>query len=191
MFIDVSDISIFCYQLSRSDFTNPLDSWHVVGRVAAYGQDIYHLFRCMDAIFRTYLFGIDDFIVASSLAWLELTDVVRYELAVILIRSHHEYLEALFPASFGHGADHVIRFESLYHQDRESHRLAKFAERFERIYYELRSLISGSFVFRIHFMSECSPRRIKGDCQMCGLFLVNEFEYVFCESEQDGHVCSL
>ena len=40
-------------------------------------------------------------------------------------------------------------------------------------------------------MSECASRRVECDCQMGGFFLLDEFEDIFCESEEDGHVCTL
>ena len=39
-------------------------------------------------------------------------------------------------------------------------------------------------------MPECAARRIECYSQMTGLFLLDEFEDIFCESEQYGHVSS-
>ena len=37
-------------------------------------------------------------------------------------------------------------------------------------------------------MPECASGRVEGDCKVSGFFLLDEFEKVFGESEEDGHV---
>ena len=60
--IDVFHIVEFADQLSGTHFADSLDTWHIVGCVAAEGKDFYHLLRPADAVF------VADFLNVNQLA---------------------------------------------------------------------------------------------------------------------------
>ena len=184
MSVDFLYCTVLGYELACTYFADSFDSGNVVGRVAAYGQDLDDLFRPCDVVFLADLCDIDDFIVGAGLARLVLKYVLGDQLTVVLVRSHHVYGKAFLFSPLGHRSDYVVSLESLDHQNREVHRLAKFAERFKRIDDQLGSLASCSLIFRVHLVSECASRRVECNRQVGRLLLLNEFQYVFCESEQ-------
>ena len=105
-FVDVGiyvlNRSVLGYELARADFTDSLHSRNVVGGVSAYCKDLDELFGGLDAELFAYLGDVHQLVVASGFAWLELGDVLGYELAVVLVRGYHIHVKPFFFSTFGH-----------------------------------------------------------------------------------------
>ena len=94
--------SEFRDEFSGTDFSNALDSRHVVGCVSAYCEDLHHLLRCVYAVFFADLDGVYDLRLASGFSRFILQDIRRYELAVVLVRGDHIHCEAFLLGALGH-----------------------------------------------------------------------------------------
>ena len=119
------DRAVSGHQFAGTDFSDPLYSRDVVGRVSADGQHLDDLERGLDPVFGAYLLHAQDLVVSSCLARLVLPDMVFDQLAVVLVGSYHVHVQSFGCASLGCGTDHVVGFESRHHQGRDIHCLAK------------------------------------------------------------------
>ena len=138
--VDLFHCAVLRDELACADFSDAFHSRDIVRGVTADGEDLDYLFGSADVVFFAYLPDIDDFVVASAFARLELVYVRRNELTVVFVRSHHIYCESLLLGSLSHGSHYVIRLEARYHQHRDLHCPAELAERFERVDDQLRRL---------------------------------------------------
>ena len=102
MIIYFSDTSVFCDQLAGTDFTDSLDSGHIVRTVANDCKDFDNLLRSADAVFPTDLLNVHQFVLASGFSWLVLDDGWRYELTIVFVRGYHICCKPIFLSTFCH-----------------------------------------------------------------------------------------
>ena len=181
----------FRYEFAGSDLSHTLDAGNVVGCIAAYRKYFDYLLRSCDVIFLADLLHVNKFVVASGLARFVLDYVRTDQLAIVFVRGYHVGFESLSLRPFCHRAYHVVRLIAFQHQDRKTHGLAQFAQRLKGVYHKLRGLASCALVFRVHFMSERTSRWVERYSEVGRFLPFDQFEDVFCESEEDGHVRTL
>ena len=191
MGVDILHGPIFRDELGSTDFSDALDARNVVGRIAAEGQHLDDLGRIGDSVFPADGGLVDHFVLAPAFSGFDLKDMVCNQLTVILVRGHHVDIRSLGAVSAGDRTDDIVGLVAALHQDRDVQRLAELRQRFQRIDDQLGRLAPVGLVGRVHFVAEGSARRVEGHGQVGGLFPLNQFEEVFGESEQDGHVHSL
>ena len=189
--IDVLHGAVLRNKFPRTDFADAFHAGHVVGRITAEGKHFNDLYRRGYAVFLAYRLGVQDNVFATDISGLYLIDVFVHQLAVVLVGSDHVDFLALFRLTFRHGADDVVRLEAGHHQCRDAKCLAYSDERFKGVNDKLRGLCTGGLVFRIHLVSERSPRRVERYGDIVWLFSGDQFQNVFGKSEENGHVCAL
>ena len=189
--IDVLHGAVLRNKFPGTDFADAFYAGHVVGRITAEGKHFNDLYRRGYAVFLAYRLGVQDNVFTTGISGLYLIDVFVHQLAVVLVGRDHVDFLALFRLTFRHGADDVVRLEAGHHQCRDAQCLAYSDERFKGVNDKLRGLCTGSLVFRIHLISERSPRRVERYGDIVRMFSGDKFQYVFGESEENGHVSAL
>ena len=188
MGIDVLDAAVLGNQLPGAHFADALDARHVVRRVAANGEHVDDLDWVQDAPFLTDGRAVDDLVVTAGLPGLVLENVLRDELAVVLVRRDHVHVHPFPRAAEGHRADHVVGLEPLDHQHGNVHRLHQLREGLQRVDDKLRSRRARALVFGVQFVAERSTRRVKGHRQMRGLLPLHHLQQILRKAVQDRHV---
>ena len=106
------------------------------------------------------------------------------ELAVVLVGSDHEHVEAVGGETLGGGADHVVGLVAGHHQHGHVHGPDDSGERFECVYDELGGLGAVGLVFRIEAVAEGASGRVEAHREMGGTLALHEFEQILGETEE-------
>ena len=65
MSVDFLDCAVLGYELACADFSDSLDTWDIIGRVSAYGQDLNDLLRSGDVVFLADLLYVNDLVILT------------------------------------------------------------------------------------------------------------------------------
>ena len=188
MGIYVLDTAVLGHQLSGAHLADALDARHVVRRIAANGEHVDDLDRVQDAPFLTDGRAVDDLVVTAGLPGLVLENVLRDELAVVLVGRDHIHVHPFPRAAEGHRTDHVVGLEPLDHQHRNIQRLHQFRERLQRVDDKLRGRRARTLVLGVQFVAEGAARRVERHRQVRGLLPLDHLQQVLRKAVQDGHV---
>ena len=188
MGIDVLDAAVLGNQLPGAHLADALDARHVVRRVAADGEHVDDLDRVQDAPFLADGRAVDDLVVPAGLPGLVLENVLRDELAVVLVGRDHVHVHPFPRAAEGHRTDHVVGLEPLDHQHGDVHRLHQLREGLQRVDDELRGGRARPLVLGVQLVAEGAARRVEGHRQMRGLLPLHHLQQVLRKAVQDGHV---
>ena len=180
--------AVFRDEFGSSDFTDALDSRHVVGGVSAESEHFYHLLRARYSVLGADLGRAEDFVRAAGLSGLDLEDMFCHELAVILVGGYHIHFGFRAGKFFGDCSHNVIGLEARQHQHGNFHGPAKLGKGFEGIYHELRSLGPVGLILRIHIVAECSSGRVEGHGKMSGLLPGNHLHKILGKAVKYRHV---
>ena len=140
------------------------------------------------AVFFAHGGAVDQLVGPSGLAGLELEHVVADQLAVVFVGGDHVDVGAFVGAPEGHGADNVVGFVAGNHQRGKPEGVTQLLQGLEGVDHQLRSLVAVGLVGRIHDVAEGASRRIEGHGQMGRMLTFNQFQDVFRETIEDGHV---
>ena len=105
--------------------------------------------------------------------------MIRYQLTIVLVRSHHISSDTLIAGFCCQSSDYIVRFISRYLQDGDSVSLDNiFYNRYRKTDC-FRSFFSLSFVLFKSFVAECGSRWIECNSNVGGvLFLQHLFQGV-------------
>ncbi len=152
------------------------DARDVVHRVTHQRQDVHHLLRALDAPLRAHLRHAQDLHIRALPARLVNAHRVRHELAEVLVRRHHERLEALPLRALRQDADDVIRLVAVPRQQRDAHRRAQAVDLRDGARDVLRHLLPLRLVFRENLMPRRRRRRVQHHRQMRGLLVFQDVQ---------------
>ena len=99
---------------------------NIVRSIALQTEYFHYLIHALHAPTLQHLRYAHDFHVVAHECWLVQVHVLLHQLAVILVGSHHEYLEIFAGGAGGNGAYDVVGLKTFQHQHRDVHGLEKF-----------------------------------------------------------------
>ena len=186
--IDVFQAAVFGDELGGAHFSHALHARYIVGCISADGQHVNDLGGFVDTPFLTEGGGVHQLVVRSALAGLELENVFPDELSVVFVGSNHIDVQIIGGQLRGCAAQDIIGLEAGNHHDGNVHGLDQLRKGLQRIDDELRGRGTRAFVGGVHFVAESAARRVERHGHVRRLLPFNEFQDVFRESEEDGHV---
>ena len=189
--VDVLDRAVCADEFGGAYLAHAFYAGHVVGGIAAEGEQFNDLYRCLDAIFGAYFRDTENLFVSSRLAGFVLPDMGIDQLPVILVGRDHIDIEALSLGAFGHGSDDIIGLEPRYHEGGDVEGVAEFGKRLQRVDDQLGRGRAVGLVFGVQLVAESAARGVEGHGYMGGLLAGDEFQQIFCKAIQDGHVLAL
>ena len=141
---------------------------NVVGAVAHQAQQVDHLRDIFQLIFLEHLGDAQRLIVATELGAIH-KDVVRDQLAVVLVGRHHVDLESLKGGLLGDGPDHVVRLVAGNLEDRDAISLDDLLDDRHRLADRLGCLLALRLVSFESLVAEGRAGGIERDSDMCRL----------------------
>ena len=188
MLQDAVDRAVPPYQLSGSDLAYAPDARNIVRSISPDGEDVDDLARVADAEFGADLLLSDCLVLRSSLAGLDLKDMVGDELAEVLVGGDHVHVAVGRAPAAGHGAYHVVGLVAGHHQDGYAEGPDYLGQRLQGFLDDLGGGAAGGLVFRVGLVAEGLARGVEGDRQMGGPFAGNHLEQIAGEPEDDRGV---
>ena len=186
--VDVLHTAVLGNELGGAHFAHAFHAGHVVGGVSADGQHVNDLRGRGDAPFFAEGGAVHQFVVGPALAGLQLESVWADKLAVVLVGRYHVHVQAVRCELRGGRAQDVIGLEALDHEDGNVHALHQLREGLQGLDDQLGGRGARAFIGGIHLVAERASRRVEGHGDVRGLLPFDEFQQVFGESEEDGHV---
>ena len=188
MRVNPLDAAVLAQQLRGAYRSHARHARHVVRCIPADRENIDDLRGRRDLPLVAYLRNAQQLVLSPALARLDLQDVRRDQLSVILVRRHHIHLETFPLETLRRRADHVVRLVARQHQHRDVQRFHDPRQRLQRLHHQRGRLPAVRLVLRIQFVPESTPRRVKTHRDVRRPLPVDQFQQILRETEENGRI---